>query len=63
MQVLQLVLLLWVKVGFYSGPHFAAFGLNTGRCGVSLRIQSECEKMGTRITPNAGTFSNTRILI
>ena len=25
--------------------HFLAFGLNTERCGVSLRIQSECGKM------------------
>ena len=26
------------------------------RHGVSLRIQSECDKMRTRITPNTGTF-------
>ena len=25
-------------------PHFPTFGLNTERCGVSLRIHSECEK-------------------
>ena len=25
-------------------PHFPAFGLNSERYGVSLRIQSECEK-------------------
>ena len=39
----------------YSAPHFPAFALNTGRYGVSLRIQSECGKMQTRITPNTDT--------
>ena len=28
----------------YSGLHFPAFGLNTERYGISLRIQSECGK-------------------
>ena len=37
-------------------PHFPAFGLNTERYGVSLRIQSECRKMRTRTTPNTDTF-------
>ena len=40
----------------YSGPHFPAFELNTERYSVSLRIQSECGKMRTRITPNTDTF-------
>ena len=40
----------------FSGPYFPAFGLNTERYGVSLRIQSECGKIQTRITPNANTF-------
>ena len=40
----------------YSGPHFPAFGQNMGRYGVSIRIQSECAKMWTRITPNTDTF-------
>ena len=40
----------------YPGPYFPAFGLNTERYGVSLRIQSECEKIRTRITPNTDTF-------
>ena len=35
---------------------FPAFGLNAGRCGVSLRIQSKCGKMRTRKTPNTDTF-------
>ena len=40
----------------YSGPHFPAFGLNTKRYSVSLRIQSESGKMRTGITPNKDTF-------
>ena len=35
---------------------YPAFGLNTERYGVSLRIQSECKEMLTLITPNADTF-------
>ena len=35
---------------------FSAFRLNTERYGVSLRIQSKCGKMQTRITPNTDTF-------
>ena len=41
----------------HSGTHFPAFGLNTDRYEASLRIQSECGKMLTRITPNTETFS------
>ena len=37
-------------------PHFLAFGLNTERYSVSLRIHSECGKMPTRITPNTDPF-------
>ena len=40
----------------YSGPHIPAFGLNTKRYSVSLRILSESEKMRTRITTNTDTF-------
>ena len=39
-----------------SGSYFPAFGLNTERYSVSLRIQSECRKIRTRITPNTYTF-------
>ena len=39
-----------------SGPFFLAFGLNTERYSVSLRIQSEYEKIRTRKTPNTDTF-------
>ena len=38
-----------VRIWSYSGPHFPAFV-------VSLRIQSKCGKMRTRITPNTDTF-------
>ena len=35
---------------------FSCIGLNTERYGVSLRIQHECRKMRTRITPDTNTF-------
>ena len=41
-----------VRIRSYSGPYFLAFGLNM----VSLRIQSDCGKIRTRITPNTDTF-------
>ena len=44
-----------VRIRSYSGPHFPTFGLNTERYSVSLCIQSECEKMRTRTTPNTDT--------
>ena len=44
------------SVWVYFGPPFLEFGLNTGRDGVSLRIQSKCRKMRTRITPNWDVF-------
>ena len=42
-----------VRIRSYSSPYFPAFGLNTE---VSLRIQFECGKIRTRITPNTDTF-------
>ena len=45
-----------VLIRSYSGPYFPAFGLNTEKCGLSLRIQSECGKIQTRITPTTDTF-------
>ena len=36
------------KYGVFSGPYFLAFGLNTERYSISLRIQSECGKIRTR---------------
>ena len=43
-----------VHIWSYSGPHFHALGLM--QYSASLRIQSECGKMRTRITPNTETF-------
>ena len=43
------------RIRYYSGLHFPAFRLKTERYGVSLRIQSECGKIRTRITPNTDT--------
>ena len=45
-----------VRIQSYSGPFFPAFALNTERQGISLRIQSECGKIWTRIIPNTDTF-------
>ena len=47
----------------YSVPYFPALGLNTERYGASLRIQSECEKVRTRKTPNTGTFYAVQLFI
>ena len=49
-----------VRIRRYSGPHFPAFRLNTERYGESLHIQSECEKVRTRVTPNTDTFYAVR---
>ena len=47
----------WVRFSrSYSDPYFPASGPNTERYFVSLRIQSKCGKMWTRITPNTDTF-------
>ena len=47
-----------VHVRSFSGSIFPAFGLNTERYSVSLRIQSECEKIRivTLTIPNIDTF-------
>ena len=45
-----------VCIRSYSGPYFPPLGLNKQRYSVSFRIQSECEKIWTRKTPNTGTF-------
>ena len=44
------------RIQSYSGPHFPAFGLNTDRYEVSIRIQSDCRKIRTRITPYTANF-------
>ena len=40
----------------YSGLYFPAFGRNTERYQVFLRIQYQCGKIQTRITSNMDTF-------
>ena len=53
------------KYGVFSGLSFPAFGLNTERCGVSLRSQSEYGKIRTRKNSVLGLFShseNTRVV-
>ena len=50
-----------VRIRSYSTTHFPAFWLNTDRYSISLRIQSECGNMRTRITPNMDTFYAVRI--
>ena len=45
-----------VHIRSYSRPYFPSFGLNTERYSVSLRIQSECGKIRTRITLSTDTF-------
>ena len=47
------------KYGVISGPYFPAFGLNTERYFVSLRIQSECGKIRTRNKSVFGHFSRS----
>ena len=50
------------RIRYYSGLHFPAFRLKTERYSVSLRIQSECGKIRTRITPNTDTFHAVKCL-
>ena len=45
-----------VLIGSFSGPYFPAFGLNTERYGISLRIQCKSGKIWTGKTPNTNTF-------
>ena len=45
-----------VNIWSSSGPYFSAYGLNTERYRVSVRIQCECGKIRTRKTPNTDTF-------
>ena len=44
-------------IGNFFGPYFPAFGLNSARYSVSVRIQSECGKIRTRKTLNTDTLS------
>ena len=51
------------KYGVNSGPYFPAFGLNTERYFVSLHIQVERRKIGTRINSVFWHFSRIPLLI
>ena len=46
-----------IQIRVFSGRYFLAFGLNTERYGVSLRIQSKFGKMRTRKNSVFGHFS------
>ena len=48
-----------VHTGVISGTSFSAFGLNTERYEVPLRIQSECWKIRTRNNSVFGQFSRS----
>ena len=52
-----------VRTLSFCGSYFPAFELNTEGYGVSLRIQSECEKIRTKKTPNTVTFHAVVVLI
>ena len=45
-----------VRVRSFSGPYFPAFGQNTEKYGVSVRIESEDGKIRFRKTPNTDNF-------
>ena len=51
-----------VRIQSYSGPYRPRFGLSKERYRVSLRIQSECGKIRTRITPITDTFYAVYVL-
>ena len=48
------------RIRSFSGLYFPAFGLNTGRFSVSLRIKSKCRKIWTRKTPNKDPFHTVK---
>ena len=51
-----------VHIRSFSAPYVQAFGLNTEKYEVSLRIQSKCGKIWTRKTPNIDTFKAVNVL-
>ena len=51
------------KYGGFSGRYFPAFGLNTERWFVSLRIQSECGEIRTRKTSVFRHFSRSEYVL
>ena len=55
-QIVKLNGVKWVRIRSFSGLYFPAFGLNTERYSLFLRIQSGSGIMRTRKTPNMDTF-------
>ena len=45
-----------MRIRIFSEPYFLTFGLNAEWYFVSLRIQSECRKIRTRMTTNTNNF-------
>ena len=52
----------YVQIRTFSGPYFPAFGLNTKRYFVSLRIQFKCGEIRTRKNSFFGHFSRSASL-
>ena len=50
-----------IRIRSFSGTYFPAFGLNTGTYSISLRIPSECAKIGTRNTELQNLNTDTEI--
>ena len=49
-----------VSIRSFSGPYFPEFGLDTDIYSVNIHIQSKCEKILTRETPDTASFYATR---
>ena len=54
--IFGLFVIICVRIRIFSRLYFPVLGLNTERYSLSLRLQSECKKMRTRITRNTDTF-------
>ena len=52
-----------VRIRSYSGPYFTVSDWISLRNSLFLRIQSECWKIRTRITPNTCTFYAVKVII
>ena len=56
----------WVKsvrTRSFSGPYFPAFGMNTERYSVYVRIESESGKIWTRKSPDTVTFHAVKVYL
>ena len=50
------------RIGSFSGPRFPAFGLNTEKYTVYLRIYLKSGEMRTRTTPITDAFNTVRLI-